>query len=103
MEGKTNIDPKGYLTDLNSISVKSDAEISDINRVRQLLKSVVTSNPNHAPGWIAAARIEEIAGKLVKARNIIAKACEACPKSEDVWLEAAHLNVANYFKNVDTC
>jgi pre-mRNA-processing factor 6 len=29
-----------------------------------LLKSVVNSNPKHAAGWIAAARIEELDGKL---------------------------------------
>jgi len=44
-------------------------------------------------GWIAAARVEEVAGKLVDARAIIQSGCEACPKSEAVWLEAARLNV----------
>ncbi|KAG4108716.1 PRP1 splicing factor, N-terminal-domain-containing protein [Neocallimastix lanati (nom. inval.)] len=90
--GQTTIDPKGYLTDLNSIVVKSDAEISDMKKARMLLKSVITTNPKNAPGWIAAARLEEFAGKIVAARDIIAKGCEECPKSEDVWLEAARLN-----------
>lgn len=90
--GQTIIDPKGYLTDLNSVVVKSDAEISDIKKARMLLKSVITTNPKNAPGWIAAARLEEFAGKVVAARDIIAKGCEECPKSEDVWLEAARLN-----------
>ncbi|KAJ3116004.1 hypothetical protein HDU96_010652 [Phlyctochytrium bullatum] len=92
VSGQTTIDPKGYLTDLNSIVVKSDAEISDIKKARQLLKSVTSTNPKHAPGWIAAARLEEVAQKIVAAREIIAKGCEECPKSEDVWLEAARLN-----------
>jgi hypothetical protein len=58
------VDPKGYLTDLTSIKISSDAEISDIKKARLLLKSVIQTNPKHAPGWIAAARLEEVAGKL---------------------------------------
>ncbi|KAI8976100.1 PRP1 splicing factor, N-terminal-domain-containing protein [Pilobolus umbonatus] len=92
VSGKTTIDPKGYLTDLNSVVVKSDAEIGDIKKARLLLNSVITTNPKHAPGWIAAARLEEVAGRPVHARSTIAKGCEQCPKSEDVWLEAARLN-----------
>ncbi|KAJ3105219.1 hypothetical protein HDU97_008373 [Phlyctochytrium planicorne] len=98
VSGQTTIDPKGYLTDLNSIVVKSDAEISDIKKARQLLRSVTTTNPKHAPGWIAAARLEEVAQKTVAAREVIAKGCEECPKSEDVWLEAARLNNADNAK-----
>ncbi|KAI9281199.1 PRP1 splicing factor, N-terminal-domain-containing protein [Sporodiniella umbellata] len=92
VSGSTTIDPKGYLTDLNSVVVKSDAEIGDIKKARLLLHSVITTNPRHAPGWIAAARLEEVAGRIVQARNTIAKGCEQCPKSEDVWLESARLN-----------
>ena len=42
------------------MKVSSDAEISDIKKARLLLKSVTTTNPRHAPGWIAAARLEEL-------------------------------------------
>ena len=45
----------------------ADAEISDIKKARLLLKSVINTNPRHAPGWIAAARLEEVAGKLQQA------------------------------------
>ncbi|KAI8062681.1 PRP1 splicing factor, N-terminal-domain-containing protein [Gongronella butleri] len=90
--GKTTVDPKGYLTDLNSVALKTATEIGDIKKARLLLNSVITTNPTHAPGWIAAARLEEAAGKNVQARNIIQKGCQQCPKSEDVWLEAARLN-----------
>lgn len=92
VSGQTTVDPKGYLTDLGSIQIKSDADISDYKKARTLLKSVITTNPKHAPGWIAAARLDEIMGKLLGARELIAKGCEECPKSEDVWLEAARLN-----------
>lgn len=65
----------------------------DIKRARALLDSVIKTNPKHAPGWIAAAALEVHANKMVTARKLIAKGCEMCPKSEDVWLQAAELNV----------
>nr|WJH19485.1 U5 snRNP-associated 102 kDa protein (U5-102 kDa protein) [Euglena gracilis] len=89
--GQTVVDPKGYLTNLNNMKITNDSEIGDLKRARLLLKSVTTTNPHHGPGWIAAARVEEIAGRIAVARKIIAEGCEACPMSEDVWLEAVRL------------
>ena len=57
--------------------------------------SLVKSNPKHAPGWIAAARLEEHAGRMVAARKLIKMGCEQCPKSDDIWLEAARLHVCS--------
>ena len=31
---------------------------------------------------------------MQKARNVIMRGCEVCPKNEDVWLEAARLQVS---------
>ncbi|KAM5535001.1 hypothetical protein V8D89_011374 [Ganoderma adspersum] len=89
---QTSIDPKGYLTSLDSVVLKTDAEIGDIKRARMLFDSLVKSNPKHAPGWIAAARLEEHAGRMVAARKLIKAGCEQCQKSEDIWLEAARLH-----------
>ncbi|XP_031482456.1 protein STABILIZED1 [Nymphaea colorata] len=89
--GLTVVDPRGYLTDLRSMKITSDAEISDIKKARLLLKSVTHSDPKNPPGWIAAARLEEVAGKLQASRQLIQKGCEECPKNEDVWLEACRL------------
>lgn len=111
--GSTNIDPKGYLTGLDSQLLKTSSEIgcdravrsesgvpplmlssrSDIKRARALLQSLTKTNPKHAPGWVAAAWLENVAGKQVAARKIIAEGCEQCPKNEDVWLCASELNV----------
>ncbi|KAH8820791.1 putative Pre-mRNA-splicing factor prp1 [Xylogone sp. PMI_703] len=89
----TNIDPKGYLTSLAKSQIsEGEAQVGDIKRVRVLLESVIRTNPKHAPGWIAAARLEELAGKIVAARNVIARGCQHCPKSEDAWLENIRLN-----------
>ncbi|CDP02726.1 unnamed protein product [Coffea canephora] len=90
--GQTVVDPKGYLTDLKSLKINSDADIADIKKARLLLSSVIHSNPKHPPGWIAAARLEEVAGKLLAARQLIKKGCEECPKSEDIWVEACRLS-----------
>lgn len=106
----TSIDPKGYLTNLTQSELKAgEVEISDIKRVRVLLESVTKTNPKHAPGWIALARLEELAGRIVTARNVMTKGCELCPKSEDAWLENIRLNeghnakviAANAIKNND--
>lgn len=75
VSGQTNVDPKGYLTDLNSLKINSEAEIGDIKKARLLLKSVITTNPKHPPGWIAFARLEEVAGKIVAARRLIDEGC----------------------------
>ncbi len=98
--GQTTIDPKGYLTDLGSQKITSAADIADIKKARLLLKSVINTNPKHGPGWIAAARLEELAGKLQQARTFMQKGCDACPKSEDVWIEAARLNTSENAKAI---
>ncbi|CBI28774.3 unnamed protein product, partial [Vitis vinifera] len=79
VSGLTVVDPKGYLTDLKSMKITSDAEISDIKKARLLLKSVTQTNPKHPPGWIAAARLEEVAGKIQAARQ---KGLEHIPDSD---------------------
>ncbi|KAI7853184.1 PRP1 splicing factor, N-terminal-domain-containing protein [Circinella umbellata] len=98
VSGSTTVDPKGYLTDLNSIALRSAAEIGDIKKARLLFSSMTTSNPLYAPGWMAAARLEKEAGRIVQARSIIAKGCEHCPTNEDVWLENASLNTVENAK-----
>ncbi|KAK0543071.1 U4/U6 x U5 tri-snRNP complex subunit Prp1 [Tilletia horrida] len=96
----STIDPKGYLTELSSVAIKSNAEIGDIKKARSLMESVIKTNPKHAPGWIALARLEEHAGKMAVARKVIAQGCDQCPKSEDIWLENARLNTNDNAKIV---
>ncbi|CAF2035155.1 protein STABILIZED1 [Brassica rapa] len=91
VSGQTVVDPKGYLTDLKSMKRTTDEEIYDRNRARLLYKSLTQSNPKNPNGWIAAARVEEMDGKIKAARLQIQRGCEECPKNEDVWLEACRL------------
>ena len=90
--GQTVVDPKGYLTGLSSVKVSSTSDIADVKKARLLLKSVIGTNPKHAPGWIAAARLEELAGKMSAARSFAQRGCDACPGNADVWIENARLN-----------
>jgi len=71
----THTHTQGYLTDLKSMTLKSDADIADIKKARLLLKSVIQTNPNHAPGWVAIARLEELAGNMVEARKLMQEVC----------------------------
>lgn len=100
VSGQTTIDPKGYLTSLSNTKISSAAEVGDINKARLLLKSVRDTNPRHGPGWIAAARVEEAAGKTAHARKLIMEGCENCPSNEDVWLEAARLHPVDQAKTI---
>ena len=71
----TSINKKGYMTDLDSMKINSETEINDLKKARALLKAVISSNPKSTSGWIAAARIEELDGKIQEARNILDQAC----------------------------
>jgi pre-mRNA-processing factor 6 len=89
----TNIDPKGYLTSLSKTELKAgEVEVGDINRVRVLLESVIKTNTKHPPGFLALSRLEELAGKVVAARKVVARGCEINPTSEDLWVENIRLN-----------
>merc|ERR1719353_473058 len=91
VSGQTVMDPKGYLTDLNALSVQSDTDVSDIKKARTLLKSVTQSNPKHGPGWIAAARLEEVAGKTQDAHEVLNEARTHVPTASQIWVTAAQL------------
>ena len=76
---------------------------SDVKKARLLLKSVISTNPKHAPGWIAAARLEEVTGHSQAARNIVMRGTEVCPTSEDIWIEAIRLMVCVSWGCVKGC
>ena len=98
--GQTVVDPKGYLTGLNSVKISTQAEIGDFKEGRLLLNSAIQSNKNHAPSWIAAARLEVLAGKVEAARTIILDGCKNCPTSKDIWVEAAVLHPNDAAKRI---
>lgn len=77
-------------------------DINDVKKARLLLKSVRETNPLHSPGWIASARLEEVVGKIQTARNLIMRGTEHCPKSEDIWLEAARLMPVDMARGIVT-
>ena len=100
VSGRSNVDAKGYLTDLNSLPTHDAADIGDYKKARTLLKSVINTNPKNPAGWIAAARVEKLDGKLLTARNILAQGLQNCPESEDLWLEAVVLETPEKVKSL---
>ncbi|VDN35326.1 unnamed protein product [Gongylonema pulchrum] len=98
--GQTVVDPKGYLTDLQSMIPQHGGDINDIKKARLLLKSVRETNPRHPPAWIASARLEEVVGKLQVARNLIIEGCDRNPNSEDLWLESVRLHPPESAKTI---
>ena len=64
VSGQTVVDPKGYLTDLQSMIPSHGGDINDVKKARLLLKSVRETNPHHPPAWIASARLPLLALKF---------------------------------------
>ncbi|KAH6643668.1 PRP1 splicing factor, N-terminal-domain-containing protein [Boeremia exigua] len=92
----TSVDPKGYITALDKKEMQGgEVPVEDINRARVLLESAVKTNVTNGPGYVALARLEEVAGKLHTARKVIERGCEMCPKSRVVWEEAIRLSREN--------
>eukprot|EP01054_Gregarina_sp_Poly1_P010641 Gregarina_sp_Poly_1__10640@NODE_79_length_15751_cov_81_561464_g67_i0_p2_GENE_NODE_79_length_15751_cov_81_561464_g67_i0NODE_79_length_15751_cov_81_561464_g67_i0_p2_ORF_typecomplete_len1003_score189_42PRP1_N/PF06424_12/7_2e43TPR_15/PF13429_6/3_4e03TPR_15/PF13429_6/3_1e05TPR_15/PF13429_6/0_00085TPR_15/PF13429_6/2_8e09TPR_15/PF13429_6/5_9e06TPR_15/PF13429_6/1_6e05Suf/PF05843_14/0_0032Suf/PF05843_14/0_0024Suf/PF05843_14/0_049Suf/PF05843_14/7_1e07Suf/PF05843_14/5_8e10Suf/PF05843_14/6ChAPs/PF09295_10/0 len=92
MTHQSVVDPKGYLTALNSLKGNvTGMDLDNLSKARSLMKSITQTNPKDPPGWIAYARLEERAGRMKQALHIIAEGCSMCPKDEEVWLEAARL------------
>jgi pre-mRNA-processing factor 6 len=58
------LNKEGYMTDLNSMKLNTETEINDLKKARILLKAVIKANPTSSSGWVAAARVEELDGKL---------------------------------------
>ena len=92
LTNRTEVDADAYLSSITGTAITSQSEIADFKRARQMLKSLRASNPQHAPAWLAAARLEETAGRASEARALILEGCRKCPKNADVWVEAARLH-----------
>ena len=51
VSGQTVVDPKGYLTDLQSAIPQFGADMQDIKKGRMLLKSLRETNPDKPQGF----------------------------------------------------
>ena len=92
----TTVDPKGYITALDRKEMQGgEVPVEDIKRARVLLESAVKTNVTNGPGYVALARLEEVAGKIHTAKKVIQKGCDMCPHSQVVWEEAIRLNREN--------
>ena len=68
----TSVDPKDYLTSVDSVILKSDVEIGETKCARMLFDSLVKSQ--------ARSRVDTAAW-MAAARKIIKQGCKQCPKS----------------------
>nr|CAG4710051.1 unnamed protein product [Naegleria fowleri] len=94
--GKSTIDPKNYMSGLESQIVLGTDQYADIKRYRKLFKKATKVKPMNASSWIGRARLEELAGDLKKACHIIAKGCHCVKNSEELWLESIRLHLQYY-------
>jgi pre-mRNA-processing factor 6 len=53
------------------MKLSTATEINDLKKARVLLKALIKANPQSSSGWVAAARVEELDGKLSEARKIL--------------------------------
>ncbi|KAK2976283.1 hypothetical protein RJ640_019766 [Escallonia rubra] len=88
----TAVDPKSYLNELDGMRIASAAKMSEIRKAMLIIEAYVSNNPKNRYGWIVGARLEEEAGRIEAARQLIKKGCQECPKSEEIWLEACRLS-----------
>ena len=54
------MDPKGYLTDLQSMLPSHGGDINDVKKARLLLKSVRETNPKHPPGRLVSLSVRHL-------------------------------------------
>ncbi|KAG2393993.1 hypothetical protein C9374_003757 [Naegleria lovaniensis] len=94
--GKSTIDPKNYMSGLESQIVLGTDQYADIKRYRKLFKKAIQVKPMNASSWIGRARLEELAGDLKKACHVIAKGCHVVKNSEELWLESIRLHLQYY-------
>lgn len=76
----TSVDPKGYITALDKKEMQGgEVPVEDINRARVLLESAVKTNVNNGPGYVALARLEEVAGKMHTAKRSFREVATCAP------------------------
>ena len=97
VSGQTSVNPLGYITEMTSVNpltaiAPTEGDVQDFKKARLLLKNLISTNMQNASAWIAAARLEELDGKLDEARAIIIESTNHIQTNEDLWLEAARLH-----------
>lgn len=61
---------------------------------------MIQTDPKSSFGWIAAARVEELDGKLQAARSILAQGLQKAEDSEDIWIELARLETPDKARQI---
>uniref|UniRef100_A0A0D3EM16 PRP1 splicing factor N-terminal domain-containing protein n=1 Tax=Oryza barthii TaxID=65489 RepID=A0A0D3EM16_9ORYZ len=105
VSGVTIVDPRGYLTNLKSMKITSDAEISDIKKARLLgsSSSVAAECPTNEDVWLKACRLaspDEAKAVIARAKletsdlnksRVLRKGLEHIPDSVRLWKSVVEL------------
>ena len=98
MTGQTVVDPKGYLTDLNSMIPNHGGDINDVKKARLLLKSVRETNPKHPPGTTTAYYTTELTFACLYTGSV---ACTSVPTLFDGYVCCRYNYVVKAFSQCD--
>ncbi|EPB79056.1 tetratricopeptide repeat protein [Ancylostoma ceylanicum] len=86
--GQTVVDPKGYLTDLQSMIPQYGGDINDVKKVaRHLIMEGCEKNKKSEDIWLEAVRLHP----PETAKAIVANAVRAMPHSVRIWMKAADI------------
>ncbi|EMS12388.1 pre-mRNA-processing factor, putative [Entamoeba histolytica HM-3:IMSS] len=88
----SSVDVNGYLTELGQNQELTENDVTQIKQYKFLFKSMRTTKPQLAVGWIQSALIEESLGHLSAARKLIMEGTQKCPNSDEIWLQAIRLH-----------
>eukprot|EP01061_Rhynchopus_euleeides_P018464 TRINITY_DN30556_c0_g1_i1.p1 TRINITY_DN30556_c0_g1~~TRINITY_DN30556_c0_g1_i1.p1 ORF type:complete len:936 (+),score=410.95 TRINITY_DN30556_c0_g1_i1:152-2809(+) len=80
----------GILTDLAHASDRASM-FSDVKKMRMTCKAILKVRPKDEDAWVGLSRAERQSGSTEAAKDVIAQACLANPKSEEIWVEALSL------------
>ncbi|KAJ4784238.1 Pre-mRNA-processing factor 6 [Rhynchospora pubera] len=110
VSGLTVVDPKGYLTDLKSMKITSDAEISDIKKLWMQASELETNNLNksrvlrkgleHIPDSVRLWKAVVGLANEDDARVLLHRAVECCPLHVELWIALARLETYDQAKKV---
>ena len=89
----SSVDATGYITELDSMtsSLINGPNVNDTKKAISLFQSLVKTDPGNSSGWVSLVRMLRENGQSKEARQVILEGCKACPKSEQIWLEAVRL------------
>ncbi|OHT16308.1 hypothetical protein TRFO_13323 [Tritrichomonas foetus] len=89
---KNSIDVSQFVQELDNQASNVISQFSDLDRAADLYRVMTHTNKENPQAWLIRERVEEMRGKLDKARKIARDGMINCPQSELLVMEAARLS-----------